>query len=68
MKILTSTYRIISFEGEELEGVWFPKYDIFKEISVFGFSLHGKIVNNEAFSSIEDAENFLKMVDNGEKR
>ena len=68
MKILTSTYRIISFEGEELEGMYFPKYDIFKEISVFGFSLHGKIVNNEAFSSFKDAEDFLKLVENGEKR
>lgn len=68
MKILTSTYRIISFEGEELEGMYFPKYDIFKEISVFGFSLHGKIVNNEAFYYVKDAEDFLKLVENGEKR
>lgn len=65
MKILTSTYRIISIEGEELEGIYFPKYEVFKEISVFGFSLHGKIINNEAFSSIEDAEDFLKLIDNG---
>lgn len=65
MKIITSTYRIISFEGEELEGIWFPKYDVFKEISVFGFSFHGKIINSEAFSSFKDAEDFLKLVEDG---
>jgi hypothetical protein len=64
MKVLTSTLKVISIEGEWLEGIYFPKYDVFKEVSVFGFSLHGRIINNEAFLSIEDAEDFLKLLEN----
>lgn len=68
MKKYKTIYRVISIEEECVEGIWFPKYDVFKEVSVFGFSLYGKIVNNEAFSSFKDAEDFLKLVENGEKR
>lgn len=64
MKIITSSYRIISIDGDYLEGIWFPKYDIFKEISIFGITFHGKIINNEAFLSMKDAEDFLKMIGN----
>ena len=67
MKIITSKYRVISFEGEYLEGIWFPKFDVFKEVSVFGISLYGKIINNEAFSDVKDAEDFLKLVEDGRK-
>jgi hypothetical protein len=68
MKIINSVYKVISFEGEWSEGIYFPKYDVFKEVSIFGFSLYGKIVNSEGFSSIKDAEDFLKLVEDGEKR
>jgi hypothetical protein len=67
MKILTSSYRVISIEGEYLEGIWFPKYDVFKEVSVFGIPLYGKIINTKAFSDYKDAEDFLKMVEDGRK-
>jgi|LakMenEpi03Aug12_release.lakeMendotaPanAssembly.Ray.scaffolds.fasta_scaffold2761076_1 hypothetical protein len=62
MKIITSTYRVISVEGEFLEGIWFPKYDVFKEVSVLGFSLFGEMINRESFNDKKDAENFLKML------
>lgn len=65
MKIITSSYRVISIEGEFLEGIWFPKFDLFKEVSVFGFSLYGEIINNEAFLDIKDAEDFLKLLEDG---
>lgn len=66
MKIINSTYRIISVEGEYLEGVYFPKFDVFKEVSVFGFSLYGEMVNREPFNDIKDAEDFLKLVENND--
>jgi phage head maturation protease len=62
MKRITSTYRLISVEGEFLEGIWFPKYDVFKEVSVLGFSLFGEMINRESFNDKKDAENFLKML------
>lgn len=67
MKIITKSYRVISIEGEYLEGIYFPKYDIFKEVSVFGFSFFGEIINKEAFFNRKDAEDFLKLVENGRK-
>lgn len=67
MKIINSTYRIISVEGEWIEGLWFDKFDIFKEVSVFGFSLYGEMVNKEPFNDMKDAEDFLKMIENGGK-
>lgn len=63
MKILTSKYRIISVEGEYLENVYFPKFDVFKEVSVFGFSLYGEMVNRELFNDMKDAEDFLKILE-----
>lgn len=67
MKIITTKYRIISVEGEYLKDMWFPKWDVFKEISVFGISLFGEMVNREPFSDRKDAEDFLKLVENARK-
>lgn len=67
MKIITTKYRVISFEGEWLEGIWFDRFDIFKEVSIFGFSFYGEIVNSEAFFDRKDAEDFLKLVEDGRK-
>jgi hypothetical protein len=67
MKIVTSSYRVISIEGEYSEGIWFPKWDVFKEVSVFGIYLYGEIINKEAFSDKKDAEDFLKMIEDGRR-
>lgn len=64
MKAINSVYRVISVEGEYLENAYFPKFDVFKETSVFGFSLYGEMVNKEPFNDRKDAEDFLKMIEN----
>ncbi len=67
VKILTSSYRVVSLEEECIEGLYFPKWDVFKEVSVFGISLYGEIINRKAFSDKKDAEDFLKIIEDGRK-
>lgn len=67
MEIITSSYRVVCFEEDFSDGIWTPKYDVFKEVSFFGISIYGKIVNNEAFLNRKDAEDFLKLTEDGKQ-
>jgi hypothetical protein len=56
--VITKKYRIIFFEG-----LW----NVFKEVSIFGCSLYGEMLNNRGFINKEDAEELLKVIEDGGK-